>query len=378
MHRLPKLLPAALLASFVLSAFGADAPAPASTTPASVPATSAAPAPTPAAVNPTPAPAAARGRGAPVAPGIPIPPSVAWAYAINTPGVRGHPDDGQPKSVPNSEVRLTRAQITGRGAPVADWHPGDHPPMPDIVGKPRTNPNMLACGYCHLPNGAGRPENTSLSGLTPNYFKQQVRAFQKDERPGAEPRRGPQTAMIAAAKAMSDEELELAANYFASIKPTDFLEVVETDTVPKIIVAGWMHVKAPGDETEPLGNRIVELSADFERFELRDSRIPYTAYVPVGSIKRGSELVNNPPAGKTIQCTICHGPGLKGGPADNPAFADVPRLAGRSPSYLMRQLFDMKHDKRTGAQTALMKPVVANLSDEDMLAIVAYIASLDP
>lgn len=377
MIRLPQLISASLFASVALSAFGADAPASAS-------ATSATPAPAPAAASPTPATGTApgrgsgAGRGAPAAPGISIPPAVAWAYAINTPGIRGTPDNGQPHEVPNSEVRLTRAQITGRGAPVADWHPSDHPAMPDIIARPKPNGNLLACGYCHLPNGAGRPENTSLAGLTPNYFKAQVKAFQNGERPGAEPRRAPQTGMINAAKAMTDEELEVAANYFASIKPTDFLEVVETDTVPKIIVAGWMHVKAPGDEMEPLGNRIVELSADFERFELRDSRIPYTAYVPVGSIKRGAELVNNPPPGKTIQCTICHGPGLKGGPADNPAFADVPRLAGRTPSYLMRQLFDMKHDKRTGAQTALMKPVVTNLTDEDMLAIVAYIASLDP
>ena len=82
----------------------------------------------------------------------------AWAYPVVAPGTRGAPDDGKPKRVPDSTVELTRAQITGRGAPVADWHPGDHPPMPDIVGKPRTNPYLLSCGYCHLPNGAGRPE----------------------------------------------------------------------------------------------------------------------------------------------------------------------------------------------------------------------------
>src|SRR5262245_11262949 len=97
------------------------------------------------------------------APTTPSPP--AWAYVVNPPGLRTPPDDGQPKRVPNSTVELTRAQITGRGAPVADWHPDEHPPMPDIVGKPRLispNTQLLSCGYCHLPNGAGRPENASL------------------------------------------------------------------------------------------------------------------------------------------------------------------------------------------------------------------------
>ena len=57
---------------------------------------------------------------------------------------------------------------------------------------------------------------------------------------------------------------------------------------------------------------------------------------------------------------------------------DVPRLAGRSPSYLMRQLYDLKNGVRKGPTTELMKPVVANLTEEDMVAIVAYLASLSP
>lgn len=53
-------------------------------------------------------------------------------------------------------------------------------------------------------------------------------------------------------------------------------------------------------------------------------------------------------------------------------------LAGRSPSYLVRQLFDLKTHHRHGQHTDQMEPVVAKLSTDDMLAIAAYLASLPP
>jgi cytochrome c553 len=295
-----------------------------------------------------------------------------WAYPQPTPGApRPAPDDDLPKKVPDSQLALTRAQITGRGAPVADWHPEDHPPMPDIVAKPRTNPQQLSCGYCHLPTGAGRPENSSLAGLTPAYIKQQVLAFRNGERPSSDPRRGPQTNMIAVAKTVSDAELDAAAAYFSALKPKSFIKVIEADTVPKTYTAGGILAKLPAGGTEPIGNRIIEIPEELERFELRDARTPYIAYVPTGSLKKGADLVNTGGNGKTIACTVCHGPDLRG-------LLDFPRLAGRSPSYLMRQLWDMKNGTRTGGSTILMKPTVANLTEEDMVAITAYLASLSP
>jgi cytochrome c553 len=53
----------------------------------------------------------------------------------------------------------------------------------------------------------------------------------------------------------------------------------------------------------------------------------------------------------------------------------VPGIAGRSPSYLARQLYDMQQGDRHGIWTELMKPVVAKLTNDDMLAIVAYVSS---
>jgi cytochrome c553 len=61
-----------------------------------------------------------------------------------------------------------------------------------------------------------------------------------------------------------------------------------------------------------------------------------------------------------------------------PDVGVMPGLAGRSPSYLVRQLFDIQSGLRHGKRLELMKPVVANLSTDDMLAIAAYLASRAP
>ncbi len=239
--------------------------------------------------------------------------------------------------------------------------------MPGIVGRSR-EPRVYACAYCHLPNGAGRPENASLAGLSADYIKAQLFAFRDGKRSGSEPRRAPQNNMVALARQLTDVEIEESATYFASLAPVSFVKIIESPTVPRTVVAGWMLTKAPGTSTEPIGNRIVELAEDVERFERRDSRAPYIAYVPPGSLERGADLVATGSAGRTLPCAVCHGADLHG-------LADVPRIAGRSPSYLFRQLYDLRSATRKGAASDLMKPVVANLTDTDMVAIAAYLAS---
>ena len=293
-----------------------------------------------------------------------------WAYPVADSGVEAARDDGQVQHVPNSTVALTRKQIEAHGSAVPDWHPEEHPVMPGIVAKGR-EPQVWACGYCHLPSGAGRPENASLAGLTPAYIRQQLIDFRNGDRPGSEPKRAPQAFMIALAKAATDAEVTEAANYFATIKPACFIKVVEVTAVPKTFVAGAMLARAPGGDMEPIGNRIIEVPEELGRAENRDSRTPYLAYVPVGSLQKGAELVLTGGGGQTQLCAACHGPDLKG-------LADVPRLAGRSPSYLMRQLYDVRHGTRTGLSSVPMKAVVANLTEEDMVAIAAYLASREP
>jgi cytochrome c553 len=57
---------------------------------------------------------------------------------------------------------------------------------------------------------------------------------------------------------------------------------------------------------------------------------------------------------------------------------DVPGIAGRSPSYLVRQIYDLQQGTRRGKSSPLMLPVVANLTTADMVAIAAYVTSFVP
>ena len=124
-------------------------------------------------------------------------------------------------------------------------------------------------------------------------------------------------------------------------------------------------------ETEPIGQRIIEVPDDLEQFVSRDTRARFTAYVPPGSIKKGQMLAVDGGGGKTVQCGVCHGSDLKG-------LGPIPRIAGLSPSYIVRQLYDFKHGTRAGTGSALMKPSVEKLTVEDMLNLAAYAASLTP
>ena len=292
-----------------------------------------------------------------------------WAYPVNPPGLLPAPDDGMPRRVPGSDASFTLTRIRDLfSAP--DWHPGDHPPMPEIVAR-GSKPGVFACGYCHLPNGLGRPENSSLAGLPSDYIVQQVIDFRNGARKSSEPASLPINLMIALSKSVSEADLRVAADYFAALMPQPWIRVVETATVPKTGVAGWMLVAIEGGGSEPIGERIIEMPEDLERTELRDARSGFIAYVPPGSIDSGKKLVTTGAAGKTTPCGICHGPGLRG-------LGPVPALAGRSPSYIVRQLYDMKHGVRNGPWAPLMKSVVEKLSVEDMVAIAAYTTSLAP
>jgi len=102
---------------------------------------------------------------------------------------------------------------------------------------------------------------------------------------------------------------------------------------------------------------------DFDDLERGDPHATFTAYVPKGSLKRGKELVES--GNGALPCATCH---AQGGIA--------PRLAGRSPSYIVRQLYDIQHGTRGGPVVALMLPEVAHLTPDDRIAIAAYIATL--
>ena len=128
--------------------------------------------------------------------------------------------------MPGSRVRLTRAQLGDLFNP-PDWHPDDHPAPPEVVAHGR-KPDVRACGYCHYPNGQGRPENSSLVGLPAAYIVQQMADMRAGLRRSADPNMRPPAAMLAIAKASTVEEDRAAAAYFASFAYRKWIRVVET------------------------------------------------------------------------------------------------------------------------------------------------------
>jgi cytochrome c553 len=306
-----------------------------------------------------------------------------WAYGIPLGPRPPRPEeDGTVFSLPDTDRTFTATQIRGRSP--ADWYPDDHPtPMPDIVANGRTAEEgdvVRACALCHYPNGQGRPENAGVAGLPVSYFIQQMDDFRNDLRNSSEPRKNNARTMTQIAKNMTEEEIVAAAEYFGAQPWRPWVRVVETDTVFESYTLGGIYLPvdceidiftecqatAATSGTEPIGLRIVETPENIEQAEVhRNPRSGWIAYVPVGAVEKGRALAE---AG---QCSVCHGPGLKG-------LGPLPGIAGRSASYLMRTLYDMQQGTRKGLWSELMTPVVADLSTEDLLYLVAYAASLDP
>ena len=289
----------------------------------------------------------------PRAPGSPPPPSSLPA------------DDNAIVRIPGVERTLTRAQLRGVKE-IPDWRPEEHTGAPDIVRFGREG--VRACGFCHLADGSGRPENASVNGLPVAYFLQQMEDFKSGLRDSADHRKNNTNMMIGFAKSATVEENRAAAAYFASRAYGKRIRVIESRTAPKVRLQGGMHMPVPAAEgggMEPIGDQIVEVPDDHLRAEARDTHMGYTAYVPVGSITRGKQLA------AVYQCTTCHGANLEG-------LGPVPPLAGRSPSYTTRQLYDMKLGARKGPWAELMTPIVAKMSLKDMMYVSAYAASLNP
>ena len=317
---------------------------------------------------------------APTSPNYP-----AWAYAIPAPPPPGTQapaataDKGTLFSLPDTSLKFTASKIRGRqddGSDVrvapADWYPEDHPAMPKIVAEGDNARSIVACSLCHMPNGKGRPENAPPAGQGKEYMIMTMLDMKNGLRGSADPRKSNTKNMINFTKAMTQQETEESAAYFASMKWTPWIQVKEADQIPKMRSQGGIWVPLTGAEAgmEPIGMRVIETPENVEHTEkMRSPRSGFIAYVPVGSVAKGKATVTTGDDGKTLACTICHGADLHG-------VGNIPGIAARSPSYMARQLFDFQAGTRKGAMASLMKPVVDKMTNEDFVNISAYLASL--
>ncbi len=289
-------------------------------------------------------------------------PDIPWAFPVRDKVQPVIDERTGPQHVPGSSKAYTQDQIDNF-VDVPDWYPDEHAPMPRVVAHGAPG-GVLGCASCHLASGLGHPESANLAGMPAAYIVRQLADFKAGNRMGE--------AMNDMARNITDDDARQAAEWFAALKPKVWQPVVETDRVPKTFInEHLMRMPLPGGGDEPIGNRIIELPQDIARAESRDAHSGFIAYVPKGSLAKGKEFVTTGGGGKTIQCAICHGPSLNG-------LGEVPPIAGHSPMYLFRQLYYFKDGSRHGSMGALMKGVVAQMTQDDMLAVAAYVASLPP
>lgn len=270
------------------------------------------------------------------------------------------------KSIPGGKSKYSDVQLYDRTQAV-DWDPASHPTMPDSV---KGRPAQYACGFCHLPQGAGRSENAALAGLPAKYIIEQVHDFKSGARQIPDRKFGAGVNMEITAKQASEEDIASAAKYFASLKYSKHLNLIESNDVPRFAINAFVYTIDKNGPREPLGDRIIEGPDNFELFEMRDPNMTFTAYVPTGSVARGAALAKGD-GGARPACETCHGPGLKGTEIGPP-------IAGRLPTGLFRQLFAFKTGKRNGQNAQLMKPMVEPLSNKQLIDLASYVSSLQP
>ena len=286
--------------------------------------------------------------------------TLTWAFPDRV--EREFPADTTEKTAPGSTKKYTQAQIDDLLNP-PDWFPDQHPAPPQAVVKGRGG--AMACGACHLMSGLGHPESSDLTGLTAPYIVQQMRDFKSGARKDPTGKR-----MNGIAMETTDQDVREAAEYFAALPRRAFQKVVEADMVPKTYLAnGRMRYLEPAGGMEPIAGRLITVPEDMARARLRDPYSGFVSYVPMGSMARGKTLVEG--GGGRVACSLCHGLDFKG-------LGSTPRLAGMHPIYTFRQLAWFKDGTRNGLDTPLMKPWAATLTNDDMVAISAYLASLEP
>lgn len=295
----------------------------------------------------------------------------AWAFPVFPPP----PDPHAPKPDPDNVLHVTGSAVSYTQAQFQhinpDWFPKDHPPVPHIVADGRKP--ARACAECHVINGAGAPATAILDSLPKAYIRAQLAAFRAGER-GMD---GPATThdMVDEARALSPADEQQAIDYFSATQFVPRVRVLEAETVPKTHWKFFVRVPDKNGTREPIGDRIIETPVNFEDYFHIDGHVRYIAYAPPGSITRGASIASKG-AGSATACESCHGAHFEG--ANVPGIGIVPPLAGRSPTYIVRELILFRLGRRTDPAAAPMRTEVSQLTLPEMVDVAAYAATLKP
>ena len=142
--------------------------------------------------------------------------------------------------------------------------------------------------------------------------------------------------------------------------------------VASIIVGfGWLPLQQRGEEFRGIWDAVCS-AAGLVQVSSGTEQVVQADY-PTTRIELTPQMLRNPSAqsigrGATLalRCTMCHG-------ARGLSKADTPNLAGQYPIAIYKQLMDFKSGARA---SAVMGPLVSDLSDADMRDLAAYYAYL--
>ncbi|NLJ50814.1 MAG: c-type cytochrome [Alcaligenaceae bacterium] len=175
----------------------------------------------------------------------------------------------------------------------------------------------VLCIACHMESGSGSSiegfeYRPRLTGLDPAYMIHQIQSFRDGTRINA--------SMKPFADLLTDEQMHDVSHYYASLPA----------------------VKA-------------------EDFEVNASE---------EVLEHGKELVHNGDWSRYIPaCVACHGVDAYG------IGVSFPNLNGQNPEYVKKALNDWKEETRSNDPLELMARVAKRLSDDDVEAVAAYLAS---
>lgn len=187
--------------------------------------------------------------------------------------------------------------------------------LPVLAQSPQAPDAVQTCVACHGADGAGMAATAypRLAGMDRDYMIKQIRDHAQD-------RRG-QTAMTPIAKGLSEEDMQAASAFYASLPAADG------------VAAG-----------EPLS---AEAQAMAERLATRGD---WSRQIPA--------------------CESCHGPGGIG------VGSSFPRLQGQHPSYAVGTLQAWRKGERANDPVGLMKHVADQLTEDEINALAQYFAAL--
>ncbi len=172
--------------------------------------------------------------------------------------------------------------------------------------------HMEVCAACHGEAGiSGFDQWPSLAGQTADYVRHHLALFRAEER------YDPNMLMTGNAAALTDEDIENLAAFYASLEP-------------------------------------VPLEADPELAER--GRLIYHAGLPEEGV---------------AACAACHGPAGEGVPG-----ALFPRVGGQHAAYMVASLVGFQSGERDSDRNRMMRDIAQRMSEEDIQAVASYMSGL--